>query len=191
MKTIHNTQEFLAVIGPDGWVTEPVQLAKDCWLGGLHSLRSLDGVALVEGCWLGGLTGLTSLEGVTLAAKCWLGGLTRLRSLKGATLADGCWMSGLTGLTSLEGLRLAERCELGGLTGLRSLEGLRLADGCELGGYLPWPLRFFRDRLYIGRETVLPGVTDDDVRDVIARHGAKEHTDRIFEVVNIWRGWIA
>ena len=151
MKTIHNTQEFLAVIGPDGLVTEPVELAARRWLPRLWGLRSLDGVALAKGCWLYDLTGVTSLDGVALA--------------------PGCGLTGLSSLTSLAGVTMAERC--------------------GLYNYLPWGIRFYADRLCIGCEKFLPGVTDEYIRDVIARHEAAEHTDRIFEAVNLWRGWIA
>ena len=171
MKTIHNTEEFLALIGPDGRVTESVQLADGCELDDLNALTSLDGVTLAEGCALYDLTGLRSLEGVTLAEGCVLFGLTGLTSLAGVALAEGCWLDNLTGLTSLNGVTLVE--------------------GCWMSGYIPWGIRFRHNRLDIGCETFLPGVTDEYIRDVIARHGAKGHTDRIFEVVNLWRGWLA
>ena len=110
-KTIHNTGEFLALIGPAGRVTEPVQLDPRRWLFGL--------------------------------------------------------------------------------TGLTSLAGVAPAEGCGLHSYIPWGIRFYANRLDIGCETFLLGVTDEYIRDVIARHRAAEHTDRIFEAVNLWRGWIA
>ena len=170
MKIMHNTEEFLSYVGTDGWVTESVQLA--------------------DGCWLRDLTGLTSLEGVTLAPGCCLTGLTGLTSLEDVTLAEGCELYDLTGLNSLAGVTLAKDCWLAGLTGLTSLEGVALAEGCGLYNYIPWGIRFYADRLYIGCEKFLPDITDEYVRDVIAKHGAAEHTDRIFEAVNLWRGWI-
>ena len=171
MKTIHNTEEFLALIGPDGRVTEPVQLAEGCELDDLTGLRSLDGVTLAEGCALYDLTGLRSLEGVTLA--------------------EGCVLFGLTGLTSLDGVALAEGCWLDNLTGLTSLNGVNLVEGCWMSEYIPWGIHFLADRLCIGCETFLLGVTDTEITTVIEEHDAGQYTARIFDAVNLWRAWIA
>ncbi len=55
MKTISGTEEFLAIIGSDGKVTENVKLAEYFNFYDLTSLTSLEGVTMGAGCRLSGL----------------------------------------------------------------------------------------------------------------------------------------
>jgi len=90
MKTINTEDELFALLDEQGRMTEPARLAEGCWLHGLTSVTSLDGLTMAEGCELLGLTSVTSLDGLTMAKGCWLSGLTSVTSLDGLTMAEGC-----------------------------------------------------------------------------------------------------